>query len=336
MKENPLITVIVPVYRIEKYLDQCMKSLCSQTYEHLEIILVDDGSNDGCPAMCDAYADRDSRILVIHKKNGGLSDARNVALDVAKGEYIAFLDGDDYVAPDWIACLYNAIQQHNCEIAVCGHYVVNGEKCTHGTPPVEQTRVYPKKEALLLLLEDEVLRNYVWDKLYKRELFAQVRFPVGRSYEDSAVMYLLFDRAQTICQVPEYLYYYIKRSGSLSANETKREWLVNCRNILKNTRERYEYFAGKQETDLQAKSLVSLQKYSITYLNLSYVLHDRTDRKDTIKFLKKHRDEIRRNPEIIKKEKRLVDIYTAAAPIAFGYAWVSDFWREHKKFRKGK
>ena len=122
---KPLISVIVPIYKVEKYLTICVDSLLRQSYGNLEIILVDDGSPDECPAICDQYQNKDNRIKVIHKKNGGLSDARNAGLDIAQGEYVAFVDSDDFIDEDYICKLYDALQQNRASIAVCGIQIID-------------------------------------------------------------------------------------------------------------------------------------------------------------------------------------------------------------------
>ena len=148
MLEQHLITVIIPVYKVEEYLEKCVQAVCRQTYKNLEILLVDDGSPDRCPEMCDAFALQDDRIRVIHKKNGGLSSARNAALDVARGEYIAFVDSDDTVEADMIESLYRGIQKYNCEIAICNHYVEENGRLVMEIPPLDEEKVYTAEQAL--------------------------------------------------------------------------------------------------------------------------------------------------------------------------------------------
>ena len=162
---SPLISIIVPVYDVEPYLRKCIDSILIQSYRDLEIILVDDGSPDNCGAICDEYAEKDKRIKVIHKKNGGLSDARNAGLDIATGEYIGFVDSDDWVMPDMYEYLYKAVKEYDADMSVCGYYdywgkTISGRYC-------QDIQVYKGQEGIKALL-DLKFGNYVWNKLYKR------------------------------------------------------------------------------------------------------------------------------------------------------------------------
>lgn len=209
---HDLITVIVPIYKVEEYLNECLISVVNQTYTKLEIILVEDGSPDNCPAMCDDWAKRDSRIRVIHKSNGGLSDARNAGIDVATGDYIAFVDSDDYIKPDMIEKLYTALIKENADIAACGILTCEGERQTAwgcrdvvGTP----------KQIYALLYNDTAYPVAAWNKLYKRSCWQTLRFPVGKTCEDAFTTYQLIHNARRIVMIPEALYCYRIRPGSI-------------------------------------------------------------------------------------------------------------------------
>lgn len=194
-----LISIIVPVYGVEAYLGRCMESLLSQTYQNLEIILVDDGSPDRCPALCDAYKAQDARVQVIHQENAGLSGARNAGLSIARGEYVAFVDSDDYVAADYIRALYELMQESEADITQCRFAYVSGE-------PLEsyKSRSYKvyRGESLMEQLygEEEEATYFVvaWNKLYKRELFSKIRYPQGRIHEDEATTYRLFYQSKKL------------------------------------------------------------------------------------------------------------------------------------------
>ena len=145
--EEDLITIVIPIYKVEKYLDKCIKSVINQTYKNLEIILVDDGSPDNCPKKCDEYEKKDTRIKVIHKENGGLSDARNAGIDIAKGKYITFIDSDDYVSEDYVEYMYNLLKQNNTKMSTCETQVVNIEKETEmETQFVENIEILTKRD----------------------------------------------------------------------------------------------------------------------------------------------------------------------------------------------
>lgn len=213
---NELISVIVPVYKVEPYLPRCVDSILNQTYSNLEIILVDDGSPDGCGAICDAYAEKDSRIRVIHKENGGLSDARNVAMDIAQGAYYAFVDSDDYVTPDYIASLYAALLKGGAQISVVGSRKVfenESVPVNEQAAPVEHS--FDTKAAIRELLTMDHISQEAWGKLYKAELFAGIRFPVGELYEDLAIIFQLFLRAERVVCSNRPLYRYFVRQGSI-------------------------------------------------------------------------------------------------------------------------
>ena len=214
MKE--LISVIVPVYKVEPYLRRCVDSILCQTYSNLEIFLVDDGSPDGCPAICDAYAEKDSRIRVIHKANGGLSDARNAALDVARGAYYAFVDSDDFISPDYIETLYETLRQFDADLSVVGmRRVFQDSMALEDTRKEARTCCYDTKAAVLQLLTWGDFSHEACGKLYKAELFGGIRFPAGELYEDLAIMYSVILRTQRVVYTDCPLYQYFIREGSI-------------------------------------------------------------------------------------------------------------------------
>lgn len=217
----PLVSVIVPVYKVEPYLPECVESILAQTYGNLEVILVDDGSPDGCPALCDACAARDARVRVIHKSNGGLSDARNAGLDVARGDYIGFVDSDDKLDPHMYEALVGVARTADADIVACGYYVYRPEQgIPYKTGGAAERRDLARREAVLLLLEDDELQNYVWNKLFAAHLWNGVRFPVGQQFEDVNTTYKLFERARGAVLLPEPLYYYRTRADGIVKSRT--------------------------------------------------------------------------------------------------------------------
>jgi glycosyltransferase involved in cell wall biosynthesis len=200
-----LISVIIPVYNAEKYLARCVESVLGQTHREIELILVDDGSRDGSGAICDEFAARDARVRVIHKRNAGVSAARNDALSVARGEFIAFCDNDDFYAPAMLERLLRMCVENDCDIAQCG--ILKGTAESIPTPAPQPVEVLTGHE----MLENFYTRAsiYVWDKLYRREVWNDVRFPVG-SYtdEDQLVAHHLLGAARRIASTPEVLYYH--------------------------------------------------------------------------------------------------------------------------------
>lgn len=213
----PEISVIVPVYNVEKYLDKCVRSIQAQTFSDLEIILVDDGSPDGCGAMCDAYAREDDRIQVIHKKNGGLSDARNAGIEVARGKYLGFVDSDDYIAPDMYEVLHRMMVEEDADVTICGihHCYADGD---HSATAPETYQVLGPQEIIRQVLESRTSAAVASavNKLYKCELFKKLRFLVGKVAEDGHLMVYLLDQAKRVCITEAPKYYYIHHEGTIT------------------------------------------------------------------------------------------------------------------------
>lgn len=209
------ISVIVPVYKVEPYLDKCLSAIVNQTYTNLEIILVDDGSPDNCPAMCDAWAEKDSRIRVIHKTNGGLSDARNAGMAVATGELMAFVDSDDWIAPDMYEHLYRRLAEDNSDIAACGVQMVWEDKTPSRTLTREGSCVLNQEEAMRAIIEESWLKQPVWYKLYKTALVRDILFPKGKYHEDVFWSYQAVGRTQRVSVSDHIGYYYLQRGGSI-------------------------------------------------------------------------------------------------------------------------
>lgn len=227
---KPLISIIVPVYRVEDYLERCVESLRAQTYENLEIILVDDGSPDGCPGLCDGFAKKDNRIRVIHQENRGLSGARNTGIDVARGEYLAFVDSDDYVAPDFIRLLYEFLEESGCAISQCRFAYVQGEALPDSDG--DAWRIYRGESLMEQLYGPEEEATYfvvAWNKLYRWELFRDIRYPEGKIHEDEATTYRLFHQGKKLAFLDRALYgYYVGNAGSITSRFSGKrlQWLT--------------------------------------------------------------------------------------------------------------
>ena len=209
--EKALITVVIPVYNVEDYLAKCIDSVLSQSYSFLEIILVDDGSTDSCGQMCDKYAEKDKRIKVIHKSNGGLSSARNSGIDIASGKYIAFVDSDDYIHPLMFQQLIHIAQEYDVPLVCCDYTSTR-------FPDEEKYNVefFNTQEAVDHLLDDTGYKCFAWNKIYERSLFNGIRYPLGKLYEDISTTYKLFKRARKIAYFNNQLYFYSIRTGSIS------------------------------------------------------------------------------------------------------------------------
>ena len=210
---KPLISIIIPVYKVEEYMDRCLESIVGQTYENLEIILVDDGSPDKCPEKCDDWASKDGRITVVHKSNGGLSDARNKGLDVCRGDYIAFVDSDDWILPEMYQNMLDAIIKENADICACNIISCYPDRQVKwGT----DKNIAGNSELMLKrLYTDSEYPVCAWNKLYKRDLWQDFRFPVGKLCEDAFTTYILLHRADRIVQISDALYCYRIRPESI-------------------------------------------------------------------------------------------------------------------------
>lgn len=214
-----LISIVIPVYNVEKYLSKCLNSIRKQTFKNLDVILIDDGSTDRSGKICENYCKKDSRFRVIHQENRGQAAARNLALDIAKGKYVCFVDSDDYIEETMIEKLYNSITNDNADIAICGYNRVNemGE-LTKTFLPFHSERILSKQEAVLEVLKDTHLFSFLWDKIFKKELFEDVKFPENKLFEDVATVYKVIQKAEKIKAIPLALYNYVERSSSTIAS----------------------------------------------------------------------------------------------------------------------
>jgi len=213
---NQKISIIIPVYNVEKYLDRCLNGVIEQSYKNLEIILVDDGSTDSSGEICDRYAAKDSRIVVIHKENGGISVARNTALDICTGSLVAFVDSDDAISNDYIESLFDALNNYSVDISVCGYNKQNDICFCSGDSEVEvfensqiPEQIYSKKNIGLI----------PWGKLIKRDLIGDLRFMIGRINQDDLFSLQIFERAEKIAKINRPLYYYTVNNTGVTYNK---------------------------------------------------------------------------------------------------------------------
>lgn len=218
LEDSKMISVIVPIFNVQKYLNKCIDSICNQTYKDLEIILVDDGSIDDSGKICDEYAHKDSRIKVIHKSNGGLSDARNKGLDVASGEFVAFVDGDDYIHPDMYANLLRVMNDSKADIVCCDYKKVAENEMISADCSKGEYTSYREKDIIRQIWEDNVKTVVQWNKLYKAEIFSKLRYPIGRYHEDSFIIHHILQKCKIYTVVNQELYYYVQRSDSIMSN----------------------------------------------------------------------------------------------------------------------
>lgn len=250
--KGPLVSIIIPVYKVEQYLRNCIESVINQTYTNWELILVDDGSPDRCGEICDEYAANDSRIKVIHKENGGLSSARNIGLDLPpKGEFVTFLDSDDFWHPEYLKALMGLQQEHNADLVQCG-FVRGAESLFPSINESVSIDVFDNHKIFL----NEKANIIMWGKLYRTSLFDGIRMPVGLYNEDDWTAWKLYYRAKTIVVTNQALYYYTINPASIMGQLSKKPDLryVNAYN------ERIDFFVGTGEKDLEHCSRLQLCK----------------------------------------------------------------------------
>lgn len=214
----PLITVIVPIYNVEKFLDKCINSILEQTYKNLEIILINDGSTDQSLKICEKYACLDKRIKIINKNNGGLSDACNTGIEISKGKYIVFVDPDDSFESDMIEYLYKLLKRNNCDLATCNYFVtVKGNKRIEFQ--TQKDMLFNNHNAIQQMLYSNGIETSRWAKLFKKELFKGIKFPKGKNYEDIAAVYKLFLNSTNIVSGCKVKYNYEIRENSITTTE---------------------------------------------------------------------------------------------------------------------
>lgn len=263
--ENPLISVIVPIYQVEKYLPDCIESLVHQTYTHLEIILVDDKSPDQCGAICDKYAERDARIRVIHRsENGGLSAARNSGIDAAEGQYLFFVDSDDWLALDTMACLLENLRKYDADCCVggCAKVLENEDGSLEYQEREHQPdRCESAKEAMEHLLLHE---SSACNRLYRREAFAKMRFPVGRINEDEPVVLRLYAQMKRIVFLDKDTYFYRKRRDSITTSAFSLKQL-DC---VTNSRENLKFVKTVSPDLIPAAEFKYIKSMLWCYVNL--------------------------------------------------------------------
>lgn len=306
------VSIIVPVYKVEKFLERCVESIIKQTYQNIEIILIDDESPDECPKMCDQYEIKDNRIKVIHKKNGGLSDARNAGLDIASGEYIAFVDSDDWIESDFIETLYMNAEREKADISVVGYQLIWEDGRIRRFSRDEEYYVFDRESAIRELLKQQKFQCMVCQKMYRKQIFETIRFPVGKIYEDVAIGLSTFLKAERVVVSGKVKYNYFQRSDSIvNAKFDKRKlfFLECCNKIIDYSDSQNKLFDLEAHTFyLRALMMFTLQLYQL----------DEEKYESTVKWLE---NEIRRcrrfiwkNPSIELKKKIVLSLICVQFP----------------------
>lgn len=291
MESNPLVSVIIPVYNVEPYLSEALDSVIRQTYGHLEIIVVDDGSADGSGSICDRFAEQDGRIRVIHQSNKGLSGARNTGLDRMTGEFCAFLDPDDAYEETYIEKLLTVMLRENADLVSCKYtaHTTDGRLRRGGSPSVPNrgSGAYDRVRGLRALADGEIGVG-VWTKLYRKELWRDIRFPEGRVYEDICTTYRVFDLCGTIYVLDEPLYLHRRRRGSITDTFT----LQNIRDLELSCSE-FASFIESNTPDLFTPSQKrKWRQFSLNNMILIYIVRSQTAGEKDDRFLEELRKRI--------------------------------------------
>ena len=224
--DNIKVSIIIPVYNVEKYIDRCLKCAVNQTFKDIEIILVNDGSTDKSINIINKYLKKYSNITLINQQNQGLSSARNTGIKNANGKYIMFADSDDYFSKRFVETLYNTAEKEKSDIVVCNYKTVfENKKIKIKNKPLK-IKTYNSEKALDILIKDVFINNFAWNKIYKKEIFTEnnINFPIGKTYEDMYVSYRLFHKSKKVSVINKKLYCYVKHKKSITATFTEKNF----------------------------------------------------------------------------------------------------------------
>ena len=298
MKNSPLISIIVPIYKVEKYLEKCVHTITSQTYKNLEIILVDDGSPDNCPALCDNLAKTDKRIKVIHKTNGGLSDARNVGFAHSSGDFIAFIDSDDFINVNYIETLYSNLISTKSDMSICNYQVVYEDQEIDITEKSNsEVFVFDSTNKFEQLFEKfRVSFITATSKLYKREIFEKIKFPVGKINEDEFVCHHSISLCNKICFEDTKYYYYLQRQNSIMHQKKHANKNLDAFDALY---DRFLFF----KDNYPKLALNSLYAY-LSDITVNYYKFDKSVRKELLERFYKALEENKKELKQLSKKRK--------------------------------
>lgn len=318
---KPAISIIVPIYKVEPYIRRCIDSILAQEFKNFELILVDDGSLDNCGKICDEYAQTDKRVKVIHKKNGGQSSARNAGLDVAQGNYVGFVDGDDFINGKMYKILYENICKYSSDLVVCDFL-----KVMEGTPVVIKDNIlknevtqFTNKEALeqLFVYQDGIYVSgsgpsvkwiTAWNKLYKRQLFENLRFPEGRIFEDEYITHRILYRCKNITLCAAKLYYYVQRQNStLNSSYSIKKW-----DRVYALKDRVDFLKSVDNDQLYEKALVCYTDafFWCYFKSKTLLKKEDYDFRKLKRMLSKKVPAILRSQYIMRRQKIMICIFT--------------------------
>lgn len=297
---KPLISVIVPVYNVEKYLRKCVDSIINQTYKNIEILLIDDGSTDGSGAICDEYSQRYDIVTAYHKQNGGLSSARNYGIERAKGEFIGLVDSDDYIHEEMYDRLYTLLVENDADLSECKLADVYNGKVRSSNKKIE-VLIVNSETAIDYAFKAEIASVAAVDKLYRRSLFDNVRYPEGKTIEDGYVIVDILSACSKIVISTEQLYYYVHRKGSITTNAFSKKNLDAIITYEKN----YNIIKNKYPAIVDTAKMRLCWAY---FYVLDKIIYDKTTenrdiKKDVIKYLRANYSFIIRNKQFTKGRK---------------------------------
>lgn len=323
--EKDLISVIIPVYNVEKYLKNCIDSVIAQTYKNIEIILVDDGSQDGCGVICDEYVEKDSRIKVFHKENGGLSDARNVGIEQATGKYITFIDSDDCVSSEYVEYLHELLTKNNTKISIAAHTVVSNKKrINFGEGYIEN--VLTTAECLERMLCEDGFSVSAWAKLYSKELFDGIRFPKGKLNEDNGTTYKLILQCEKIAYGNRSIYNYYKRQNSITTSKfdlRKMDLIELTDKMCDEIDAKYPNLKNATDKKRVTSRFSILRQMLVNKLNEEEMIIE----KEIEKYIKQRKTQILKNNKMDKRDK------IALITLLLGRGFFAFSWRIYCKIR---
>lgn len=313
---DPLISIIVPVYNISGYIEKCILSIITQTYKKIEIILVDDGSTDKSSDICEDYAKKDARIKVIHKKNGGLSDARNFGIKYSSGRYISLIDGDDYVEETYIERQYEAIKKYDADMSITSHRVIYPKKQIDKSTGEVYSSV--PEEVLRRILYDDGIDLSAWGKMYSAKLFKTIEYPKGRLFEDSATTYKLVDSCNRIAIDSTPTYNYIMRPNSIVNNS----FSENKMDLITSTKEMTDYIRKKYPELNQGCDRRMMYAYLSTLTQLARSkTKDKKNEYKLMTYIKENRTKVLKDKKLPKRDR------VALRCTFFGFSFFKNAWK---------
>ena len=321
----PNVSVIVPVYKVEKYLNRCIKSILNQSYNNFELLLVDDGSPDNCGEICDEYAKKDSRIFVIHQKNGGLSAARNTGIswfyEQNRSNYITFVDSDDWLHPDYLKILMDGITKNDVKIAVCNYKRSTTETLYENYDNVKYELTSPED----FLVNHFWQYNYAWGKIYHKSLFEDVRYPIGKNFEDAFTTYKILHKCEKIAYTELQMYHYFLNAQGISRSPWKPSELV----IFDAMQEQMQFYKEKglqRAFDKEFELFVHHHAYQIVRINENK--RDLNKNKTTLKKIKKT---LRK---LLKENKNKFSVHNMTYSYEVAYPYIMKLYALASKIKR--